>query len=168
MATTKEVVNALIETDGMSFDHEQAGSALALLATALPEDNLTNWALNNSELGNSARARVFSAMAQSFHLQTQALNNKIQDTLVNLKELLDNDTGTEISQGKIDSANEYILTQEKTLESMEGLLEICKSVFKETTQTNWNPYTPPKVDKAKQTASNAVAQSLIEKLSKAS
>lgn len=162
----KEQLNALTEVQGKSFDLETATSAFDILASALPDDNLTNWAVNNSQLNNSASARVFSAMAQSFHLQINTLENKIQDTLINLKSLLEQDTGTEMSQGKIDSANEYLMTQTVTLETMKGLLDLSKEQYKATTQESWNPYSPPKVDQAKLTASNAVANHLIDKLSK--
>lgn len=145
------------------IDSVSSVSALDQLAQAIPENNITNWANNNGDLGNSARARVLSCMAQGFHNQANTLKSKIFDSVKTLQDLRNSDNGTEISMGKIESIIEYIQTQEVTLNCMEFLCKESAELYKETSGVAWSAWSPAKIDHTKQTASGKVADEILLK-----
>ena len=105
----------------------------------------------------TARA-VLRGMIFNSQNQINWLENKISDTTGRLKEILENFTGNEVDDDKLQRVTEYARNLEKQVFEHEEIIEAAKANYYEITGENY--VEPKKASKSQQTETYAKQEAL--------
>ena len=157
--------NNLISTISHQFtyvDIEKLQEGLGMVTEAMPNDNLTQWSKDNSQLSYTCQALTLNAFANGLSFALSNQTKQIDKIASDLSDHNKVNNGTEFWNVKAESLLERLAVCEPNLDALEQAFDVVKKLYENSTGDAWKPYTPP----SKSTTETATASEVASVLAK--
>jgi len=134
--------------------------AIATLAEALPNDNLTQWSKDQQQLQYTAQAMVLNAIASGLDYAYKYQEKALDKIAVDLTEHQKSADGTEFWNAKAESLLERLAVTEHNSDAILQVLHSVKKNYEHSTGDAWKPWSPTAKVQVESATSNEVANVL--------